>query len=185
VRLCLDGQETAWECLVTRYQRLVYHFPNDARLSPEDCDEVFQETFMSLYRQLEKLLEVEAMDQWIATIAKRITWKTVNRNRRHPNEGLIEPYDVEDPDLIPEDLVARKVAQARIRTALNSLQERCRVLLGLLFYEYDSADYDRVAEKAGIARGSIGPIRQRCLLKLKKVLEGMGIDEKLVSEWLG
>lgn len=184
VRLCLDGQEAAWESLVRRYQRLVYHFPNDARLEPEDCDEVFQETFMATYRGLAKLLEVDAVDQWIATVAKRTTWKVVQRNRKHPGESMIEPYDVEDPELIAEELVARKVAQSRIRQAFTKLDERCRVLLHLLFYEYDSSDYDLIAKKAGMARGSIGPIRQRCLLKLKKALEGLGIDEKVVSEWV-
>jgi len=168
---------------VARYGRLVYHFPNDARLSPEDCDEVFQETFMALYRGLEKLLEVHALDQWIATVAKRITWKVVQRNRRYPSENLHEDYDFADPEMVPEDVVATRVMQARIRKAIASLGERCRNLLTLLFYEYDSADYDAIAKRAGIARGSIGPIRQRCLLKLEKVLERLGVDKKSVSEW--
>ncbi|MDJ0840160.1 MAG: sigma-70 family RNA polymerase sigma factor [Acidobacteriota bacterium] len=184
VQLCLKGHEPAWECIVTRYQRLVYHFPHDARLSPEDCDEVFQETFLSLYRGMEKLPEVEALDQWIATIAKRITWKTVQRGRRLPDEKLTETYDVEDPDQIPEEFVETKVQQARIRRAVGTLNERCRKLLYLLFYEYDSSDYEQVAGEVGIARGSIGPIRHRCLLKLKKILEQMGIDQKSVSRWL-
>jgi len=182
VRLCLKGDQAAWESLVSRYQRLVYHFPNDARLSPQDCDEVFQETFLSTYKSLEKLLEVQALDHWIATVAKRTTWKVVQRNRRHPMESLAEEFDVEDPDLIPDEHLEIRVQQAGIRRAIGMLNGRCRTLLHLLFYKYDSGDYDKVAKEAGIARGSIGPIRHRCLVKLKNVLEQMGINQKSVSK---
>lgn len=183
VQLCVAGQETAWEALVDRYSRLVYHFPNDVRLSSADCEEVHQETFLALYRSLDKLSEVEALDQWLATVAKRITWKVVQRSRRSLEDIMPEHYDVEDPDDVADVVVSQKVAQSQIREAFSKLNDKCRKLLYLLFYEYDSAEYDRIAAEAGIARGSIGPVRKRCLVKLKKILEGMGIDEKSVSRF--
>jgi len=67
---------------------------------------------------------------------------------------------------------------------MGQLDEKCRKLLTLLFYKHDSADYDAVARDMNIARGSIGPIRHRCLLKFKKILEDIGITKKSVSKWL-
>ena len=184
IELCIKGDAPAWECLVRRYQKLIYHFPNDARLPREDCDEVLQETLLATFRSLEKLREVEALDQWLATVAKRTTWKIVLRRRKHPMESVSEGYDVEDPDDIPEKVVQLKVQQARVRASMKQLPEQCRKLLTMLFYKYDSADYTRIAEELGIARGSIGPIRHRCLARFKKILERHGINEKTVSEWL-
>lgn len=184
IELCLKGHAPAWECLVKRYKNLVYHFPTDSGLTSEDADEVFQETFLALYKNLEKLPEVEVLDQWIATIAKRTTWKVVNRQRRRYEDDFPESYDVEDPGMVPEQVVSEKVEQARIRRAMGQLNEKCRKLLTLLFYKYESADYDRVAADMDIARGSIGPFRHRCLVKFRSILEEMGITKKSVSKWL-
>ncbi len=184
IDLCIKGHSPAWDCLVHRYKNLVYHFPNDAGLTSEDADEVFQDTFMSLYKSLERLPQVEVLDQWIATIAKRTTWKMVNRRRRSPEEEINPTYDVEDPDDIPERQMEIKRQQHQIRMGLSQLNDKCKNLIILLFYKYDSTDYDKVAAELGIARGSIGPIRSRCLVKFKKILAGMGITEKSVSRWL-
>ena len=139
---------------------------------------------ITLYRNLEKLLEVNALDQWIATVAKRTTWKMIHRRRKHLHQSLTPEYDSEDPELLPEEHLQVKVQQARIRRGLNMMNDKCRKLLVLLFYKYDSADYDLIAEETGIRRGSIGPMRQRCLARFKKILDRLGINEKNVSRWL-
>lgn len=184
IELCIKGHAPAWECLVKRYKNLVYHFPTSAGLDAADCDEVFQDTFLALYKGLEKLLEVEVLDQWIATVAKRTTWKQVNRRRNRYEDEFPDSYDVEDPEQVPEETVALKLEQHRIRKAMGQLDEKCRKLLTLLFYKHDSSDYDAIATEMDIARGSIGPIRHRCLLKFRKILEAMGINKKSVSKLL-
>ena len=164
---------------------MVYHFPADANLPAEERDEVFQDTFLALYRNLDRKPQIQALDQWLATVAKRNTWKIVNRRRKHLREQLHPDYDFEDPDHIPEKVVETKVLQARVRRGIGSLTEPCRSLLTLLFFKYDSVDYDRLSSETGLKRGSIGPMRQRCLAKFKKLLAGMGINQKNVSKWLG
>lgn len=184
VQLCLDGHSPAWECLVERYKKLVYHFPASAKLAPEDRDEVFQETFLGMYKSLDKLMEVNNLDQWIGTVAKRHTWKVLHRRRRFYDESFPTEYDVEDPAQIPEDVTMLKLEQARVRRALGALNEKCKKLLTLLFYHYESADYAEVAKDMEMARGSIGPLRQRCLGRFREVLEDLGITKESVSKWL-
>jgi len=184
IELCCRGQSPAWDILVDRYKRLVYHFPVDAGLSREDCDEVFQETFLAAYQALDKLGDVQHLGRWLSVVSQRTTWRWIQNNRKRPRTNLDEKpdpkSDVEDPDA---DLDI-KVQQDLIRKALSQLNQRCRKLLYLLFYQYESKDYDKVAKEAGIARGSIGPIRQRCLIKFKDRLNRLGIDEKNVSRWV-
>jgi len=139
---------------------------------------------ISLYKDLDKLATVNALDQWIATVAKRTTWKMVHRRRKHLGQEMPADYDFQDPSLMPEEHLQIKVQQARVRRGLLMLNDKCRKLLTLLFYKYDSADYDQISAETGIRRGSIGPLRQRCLARFKKILEHLGIDEKNVSSWL-
>ena len=184
IDLCIKGHAPAWDALVARYKNLVYHFGASARLAQEDREEVFQETFLGIYRSLEKLPEVENLDQWIGTVAKRHTWKILHRRRRFYDESFPTEYDVEDPSLIPEEVTALKLEQARVRRALGMLNEKCKKLLTLLFYHHESAEYDQVADAMNMARGSIGPLRQRCLGKFRDVLEDFGITKESVSERL-
>jgi DNA-directed RNA polymerase specialized sigma24 family protein len=61
-----------------------------------------------------------------------------------------------------------------VREATAQLPPRCRELVDLLFYQEPPLAYAEVARRLGLASGSIGFIRGRCLKRLRKVLEGMG-----------
>lgn len=182
VNQCIKGNSRAWACLVKRYRRLIYHFPSKAGLSSEDCDEVFQETLLSFYKQLDRITNLENLSFWISKVAQRSTWKAVNRNLKYAD--LSDNYDVADPSQIPEGDLELKHQQMKMRLALSELNEKCRQLLIALFYESDENDYKKISEELGIAMGSIGPTRNRCLAKFKKILEKHGISEENVSNWV-
>jgi DNA-directed RNA polymerase specialized sigma24 family protein len=55
------------------------------------------------------------------------------------------------------------------------LDERCRQLLILLFYNSDRPTYTEIAVQLGIPEGGIGPTRNRCLQKLRDLLQETGI----------
>ena len=59
-----------------------------------------------------------------------------------------------------------------MRSALTGLGEPCEELLTLLFVE--DAAYEKVAKKVGLAVGSIGVYRRRCLQRLRGRLEADG-----------
>jgi DNA-directed RNA polymerase specialized sigma24 family protein len=58
-----------------------------------------------------------------------------------------------------------------VREGLESLPDRCRDLLIMLFYQKDELSYADIARRMKMPIPSIGPTRARCLEKLKKVLE--------------
>ena len=66
IERCLDGDEKAWEVLIDRYGRLVYSVPRKMGFNTEDTDEVFQETFSSLLRNLQNVRDRERIGLWLA-----------------------------------------------------------------------------------------------------------------------
>ena len=62
--------------------------------------------------------------------------------------------------------------QQLVREALESLPERCRNLLTMLFYEKDELSYAEIARRMAMPVPSVGPTRARCLEKMKKLLQG-------------
>jgi RNA polymerase sigma factor (sigma-70 family) len=62
--------------------------------------------------------------------------------------------------------------QQAVRGSLESMPERCRDLLTMLFYQADDLSYAEIARRMNIPVPSVGPTRARCLEKLKKLLHG-------------
>ena len=59
-----------------------------------------------------------------------------------------------------------------VRQAMDRLDARCRDLLALLFRDEDEhVGYDEVARRMAMPVGSIGPTRNRCLGKLRRLVE--------------
>ena len=61
-----------------------------------------------------------------------------------------------------------------LRDAVRSLSPRCQEIVRLLFYEEPPVPYRDLARRLGLATGSIGFIRGRCLKNLQRALEKVG-----------
>ena len=61
-----------------------------------------------------------------------------------------------------------------LRDATASLPPRCQEMIRLLFFLEPPLAYSEVAKRLGLATGSIGFIRGRCLKRLRNALQQMG-----------
>jgi DNA-directed RNA polymerase specialized sigma24 family protein len=61
-----------------------------------------------------------------------------------------------------------------LREALSEMVGRCRELVRMLFFSTPAVPYDEAARRLGLATGSIGFLRMRCLKRLRRALEGKG-----------
>lgn len=173
VEACRRGSEAAWETLVRRYQRYVHAIPRRAGLDEDAAGDVFQEVFSALVQGLDRLEEPDRLGAWMLTTAKRATWRVLRR-RMAARTGQTtlddEAEEVPDADPLPESVLIGLEEQLAVRTALSTLDERCQRLLTLLFYTPEPPPYGDLATTLGLAEGSIGPIRARCLERLLRRL---------------
>jgi DNA-directed RNA polymerase specialized sigma24 family protein len=75
-----------------------------------------------------------------------------------------------------DELLLQVEREQIVREGILVLSERCRRLIRMLFFEFPPVPYATVAEKLGLARGSIGFIRGRCLSRLRRLLEDKGFE---------
>lgn len=174
---CRRGEETAWNTLISRYQRLIYAIPRRAGLNEDLSAEVFQEVFKTLLEKLDTIEQPERLQAWIVTTAKRKTWRLISRESPSQNKLVdadsddVEIFSLPDNSPLPDDLLLQMEEQHLVQMAVQSLDNRCRNLLTLLFYQEESLPYSEIAMKVGMSEGSIGPTRARCLQKLLRLLE--------------
>jgi len=175
---CRSGDATAWEALVDRYQRLVFSIARHAGLDHEQSADVFQRVFARLVERLGQIEQPALIGAWLATTARHEAWRFSRRERMARVASLDAPDAIEpfaDRALLPEAVVLRLEEQHQVRAALDTLDERCRRLLTLLFYRSDTAHYAEIAATLGMTEGSIGPTRARCLQKLRRLLQDLNV----------
>lgn len=176
IRDCRSGSEAAWNSLVDRYQRLIYAIPRRAGLTEEQCSDVFQEVFLTLFQKLEDIEQPEKVRSWIVTTAKFKTWAAVRGEKGHyspenDEEMELEMANLPDRSPLADDVLVELEEQHLIRTALATLDERCRKIISLIYLRNSPASYSQVAAEIGVGETSISPLRARCLKKLASVLK--------------
>lgn len=175
---CRCGDATAWETLVTRYQRLIYTIPRRFGLDDDLCADVFQRTFTLLWQNLDRIEQPRRVRAWLVTTARREAARVARRQSKVApldpgDEDRAESYQPElvDPAPLPDTLFLQLEEQQIVRMRVAALDKRCAHLLTLLFYGPTPPSYAEVATALGIPEGSIGPTRARCLQKLRRLLE--------------
>jgi RNA polymerase sigma factor (sigma-70 family) len=176
VRACLDGNEQAWTALVDKYKSLIYSIPYRYHLSPEDCADIFQTVCLELYSELSKLRKPGSLRSWLVSVTAHTSYHWKRRTRRRAER---ERGDLEEDALPPDPAVAPGLLEGleqeqMVRNAVAELPPRCREMIRLLFYEHPPLPYKEVASRLGLATGSIGFIRGRCLQRLAKALAKAG-----------
>ncbi len=179
VSAAAQGDQSAWNRLVDRYNALVWSVARSFRLTPVDASDVVQTTWLRLVENLDRLQEPERVGSWLATTARRESLRTLRLSARQtPTETLPEtPTDVP----VDAGLLARERDQALWR-AFGELNERCRGLLRILVAE-PPPSYEEISAALDMPIGSIGPTRQRCLERLRGLAEGAGVSASDRREW--
>ena len=172
IEACRRGETGAWEALLEKYERLVFSIPLNYDLSRDDAADVAQITFTILIQSLDSLDDDSRLGAWLSTVARRHTWRLLQRNRR---ESTGKHGDLkESATLVGEggtETLERWEMIEWLDHGLNLLDERCRQLLLALYFDPEGPSYAEVAGRFGMPLGSVGPTRARCLQRLKRVLE--------------
>jgi len=176
VRECLGGGEEAWCALISKYKNLIFSIPLKYGFSAEDSTDIFQAVCLDLLSELPKLRKVKALPKWIMQITAHKCFHRKQQERRtdvsDPNDKLFERRT----PARAEEILREAEDEQGLRQAMSELTPRCRQLVQMLFYDEPARPYQEIAEALGIAVGSIGFIRQRCLERLRKRLLEAGFS---------
>lgn len=166
-----DGDSRAMDDLVRLMTPVLWHVVRAYGLERTLAEDVVQTTWMQLVRGHRSIAEPRAVSAWLTTTARREAWRAGKAGRR-VEATETDALDVLLPDQeSAEDRAAIGEESRTLWSAVQSLAERCQRLLRVIAFE-ERPDYARLAGELGMPVGSIGPTRQRCLAKLRALLDG-------------
>jgi RNA polymerase sigma factor (sigma-70 family) len=159
--------------LVRLMTPLLWHVVRAYGLDRALAEDVVQTTWLTLVRRHESIAEPQAVSGWLTMVARREAWRVGKLQRRaDPTEAeSLEPHLPAQESA--EQTAATDDESRRLWLAVAQLNDRCQRLLRIVAFE-ERPDYARIAQDMAMPIGSIGPTRQRCLGKLRALLEGDG-----------
>jgi RNA polymerase sigma factor (sigma-70 family) len=167
---CRRGDQTAWSALVARFEGLVCSIPRRAGLNGDLVNEVFQEVFLTLLEKIDDIERPDRLRAWLVTTAKYKTWRSFSKQGFQSQDTNIEAVDKPDLLPLPDEVLIVLEEQHLLRTAVAQLDERCRKIITMLFYDNERSSYAEIAAAIGVGETSISPLRARCLRKLERLL---------------
>jgi RNA polymerase sigma factor (sigma-70 family) len=174
---CLAGSEAAWSELIDRYKNLIFSIPLKYGFSRDDAADIFQEVCIGLVSQLHTVKDPRALPKWLMQVTAHKCFHWNNRLKRNATSEL---HDDEDPKFQTPaemvDILRQADQEQKIREVIGRMPDRCQRLVNMLFFEDPPRPYKEVASDLGVAIGSIGLFRQRCIQQLRKGLSDIGVE---------
>jgi RNA polymerase sigma factor (sigma-70 family) len=163
-----DSDQQAWDALVGLYAPLVWSVCRRYRLGRADAEDVGQTVWLRLVDQLDRLRDPDALPGWLTTTTRRQCLRILDTARRTDTPGPLAAEDIPDQQAAAaeEELLAAE-RRAALREAFTGLLPHYQRLLGMLIQD-PPVSYTEISARLGISIGSIGPIRRRCLARLRR-----------------
>lgn len=174
VQACINGDEKAWNALIDKYKRLIYSVPVKYNMEPHDAADIFQNVCVELFTSLPKLRKIKSLPSWLITVA---THKCFHMNKRTRHEVELDGMEEDATNAfatMPAETLQEIQQEQMVRDAIQKLSPRCAEMVRMLFLQDPPVPYNELARSLGLATGSIGFIRGRCLARLQKILTEMG-----------
>ena len=174
IRDCLKSDPKAWSDLIDKYKNLIYSIPIKLGMY-QDAGDIFQAVCVELMSQLPQLREHRALPKWLIQTCYRKCLAHQRAGSRHVELDPVTNAERPDEELLAEEMLLLIEKEQVVRDGISAMPRRCRQMIEMLFFEVPARPYDEIAKVLGLATGSIGFIRGRCLARLRKHLEKKGI----------
>lgn len=181
MRRAASGDERAWRELVDRNGGIVWGTARAYSATRADAEDVWQATWLLLAENLHRVRDADALSGWLVTTARRESSRLARARKREAPVGLAGMLtDVVDVSASPEKRAVDSLHSTRLAQAFGQLSRRCQQLLRVMAVAPD-ASYEQIGRTLGMARGSIGPKKQRCLRALRERMIALGSPEGMAG----
>lgn len=164
----VDGDTRAFAVIVARYAPLMRAYARRLLRSDDEVDDVVQESLIAAWERLGELRDASAVKSWLMRV---VSYKTVDRIRRHRDHLDVDEIDPEDTGATTPEQAATERSGARaleaVLDALPDAQRRCWTLK-----EIGGFSYEEIAEQLGVPSSTVRGLLARARRTVMRGMEG-------------
>ena len=175
VMMTLAGDQSAYEALVTRYQKSVLATAVAVTKNSFLAEDAAQDAFVTAWMKLDTLREPERFGAWVSRIAQNCAVNTLCRFRLHLPLDDFENLPISD---LPDENPAKQYADHEETVALHRTVERLpqKVSEIIRMHYFEDLSIAEIAKRMGISTGTVKWHLHDGRRRLRKELSAM--DEK-------
>lgn len=191
VQAAQHGDKRAFAQLVEKFEQRVYNLARKMMRDPQDAEDVLQETFISVYRNLNNFHGDSSFSTWLYRIATNASLMKI-RARKEPTLSLDEPIESEDNGSLPREIVDWAITpeeallngetRAQMDGAIAALPETLRAVFVLR--DIEGLSVQETADVLGISVPNVKTRLHRARLLLREMLSAYFKEHALTGKGL-
>jgi RNA polymerase sigma-70 factor (ECF subfamily) len=181
---CRAGKSDAWDALFDKYYGVVarFVFQLSADFSHEDTEEICQETFLAVVRNLDSFKGRSSFQTWLLRIAanKAMDFREKTRAAKrggsavhisidHSRNDDSNPMDLPSHAPGPDKLLQTAETCRLVRQSLDRLGELCREIIELRYY--GDLSYAEIAAELRLNAKTVSSRLSKCLDRLQLIAQ--------------
>lgn len=172
IRAYRAGDEASFGILLNKHLGSIYSFVFQLVQDGAVAEDVAQETFIKVWRSLDRFDIEKPFRTWLFAIAKNTAYDWLKKKRALPFSAFAtaeaeEPFEhIPDVEPLPDELLMREDAASEVQAAIAGLPEPYRSLIVLVYQEGFSLHES--AEVLGESYNTVKSRHQRAVLRLRK-----------------
>lgn len=171
----LAGDDESLDFLIKRYLKPIYSFVYRYVGNEQEAEDITQEIFVKVWRNLKKFNQNKKFKTWIFSIAKNTSIDWLRKKKAMPfsnfenekGENLLTKTLI-DPYPLPDEIFERIGITEMLNKVMNQLIPEYRMVLFLRYNDHFT--FREIAESLGESLNTIKSRHRRALIQLRKLL---------------
>ncbi|KKR31095.1 MAG: RNA polymerase sigma factor RpoE [Candidatus Gottesmanbacteria bacterium GW2011_GWC2_39_8] len=173
IKAVQEGNILSYEILVKKYQGKLISFVKKYVWNEKDAEEIVQDTFFSIYRNIEKVDIERKFSSYLFTAAKNTSVSFLRTNKletRLNEQSVSQKHDIVDG-------MEKEETKKEIKMALSSINPKYSKPLSLYFF-YELS-YQEISIKLKIPLNTVRTYIRRGKMEMKQKLDKATFDNNL------
>lgn len=158
----------AFQSLVKQYQERLYWHIRKIVMDHDDADDVLQNTFLKVWRNLDKFREESTLFTWLYRIATNESLTFISSVKKRSFLPMNETSEFLMNNLMADEYFEGDEIQMKLQQAILTLPEKQRIVFNMKYF--DEMKYEEMSE---VLETSVGALKASFHHAVKKVEDFM------------
>ena len=159
-------RDLAFQTLVNKYKERLYWHIRKIVMDHDDADDILQNTFIKIWRSVDKFREESSLYTWLYRIATNESLTFIHSNKRRSMMPMNETSEFLMNNLESDEYFDGDEIQLRLQEAILKLSEKQRIVFNLKYFE--EMKYEDMSQ---VLDTSVGALKASFHHAVKKVEE--------------
>jgi len=164
-----ESKNYAFNLIVRKYQERLYWHIRKIVISHDDSDDVMQNSFIKIWKGLEKFREDSQLYTWLYRIATNESISFLNQKKKKFFMPVVDVENELSKDFEADKYIDGDEIQLKLQKAILKLPEKQRIVFNMRYF--DEMKYDDIADILGTSVGALKASYHHAVKKIEKFIQ--------------